>query len=151
MAKYCLSATAKRDGIRLVAAVMTSPDSKVRFREAGQLLDYGFSKCSMYYDENMEKLAPIEVKGSLEKEVPVKYQNEFSYLSTEGEDFSAIEKSIQWNEEIAAPLSAGDEVGAYVYTLNGKEIGRVPIVMEQDVKKAGYPDYLQELWSGWML
>ncbi len=151
LAKYCLSATAKRDGIRLVAAVMTSPDSKVRFREAGQLLDYGFSKCSMYYDENMEKLAPIEVKGSLEKEVPVKYQNEFSYLSTDGEDFSAIEKTIQWNEEITAPLAAGDEVGAYVYTLNGKEIGRVPIVMERDVKKAGYPDYLQELWQGWML
>lgn len=151
MAKYCLSATAQRDGIRLVAAVMTAPESKVRFNEAGQLLDYGFSRCSLYRDEAMETLPSIEVKGSLEKEAALKYQRQFSYLSTEGEDFSAIEKHIEWQEGIAAPLAEGEQVGALVYMLEGREIGRVPIVTVQAVPEAEYLDYLEELWCRWTL
>ena len=151
IAKYCLSATAKRDGIRLVASVMTSPESKIRFKEAGQLLDYGFSRCSMYYDEEREALPPIEVKGSMEKQAEVTYQHEFSYLSTENEDFSAIEKRVQWQEDIAAPLEEGAQVGEYIYTLGEKEIGRVPIVTVRAVEKAGYLDYLNELWIQWAL
>lgn len=150
-AKYCLSATAKRDGIRLIATVMTSPESKVRFNEAGKLLDYGFSKCSIYYDEEMEELPPVEVEGTLEKYFPVEYQQEFSYLSTENEDFSAIEHRLEWQEKIAAPLQAGDQVGACIYTLNGREIGRVPVVMSCDVEEAGYLDYLNALWEQWAL
>ncbi|MDO4323830.1 MAG: D-alanyl-D-alanine carboxypeptidase family protein [Lachnospiraceae bacterium] len=151
MAKYCLSATAQRDGIRLIATVMTSPESKIRFNEAGKLLDYGFSRCSIYYDEEMEALPPVEVKGALKKEAEVKYQHEFSYLSTENEDFSAIEKRIEWQEEIAAPLEEGAQVGEYVYTLGGRELGRVPIVTAYAVEKAGYLDYLSELWIQWAL
>ena len=151
IAKYCLSATAQRDGIRLVASVMTSPDSKVRFREAGELLDYGFSRCSMYYDENMEPLPTIEVKGSLEKQIEVKYAKEFSYLSTEKEDFSLIEKRTEWENGISAPLKEGAQVGTYIYTLGEKEIGRVPIITAGAVEKAGYLDYLNELWTQWAI
>lgn len=151
LAKYCLSATAKRDGIRLITAVMTSPESKVRFAEAGQLLSYGFSRCSMYYDEEMEALPQIAVRGAVEETTEVRYQSDFSYLSTENEDFSAIEKHFEWQEELEAPLKQGDQVGAYVYTLNGKEIGRVPVVAAEDVEKAGYLDYLNDMWERWVL
>lgn len=151
LAKYCLSATAQRDGIRLVASVMTSPESKLRFQEAGQLLDYGFSRCSLYTDEEMERLPQIDVKGALGKQAEVVYQNEFSYLSTTGEDFSAIERKIVWNDEIAAPLVKGEQVGACVYMLGEKEIGRVPIVAAADVERADYLDYVNELWTRWAL
>jgi D-alanyl-D-alanine carboxypeptidase (penicillin-binding protein 5/6) len=144
-AKYCLSATAQRDGIRLIAAVMTAPESKVRFAEAGQLLNYGFTQCTLYRDETPQSLPQVEVKGSVEKQADVSYAEEFTYLSTTGEDFSAIESHIEWNDSITAPLTAGTQVGTCIYTLDTKEIGRVPIILTQDIHKAGYTDYLNEL------
>jgi D-alanyl-D-alanine carboxypeptidase (penicillin-binding protein 5/6) len=151
IAKYCLSATAQRDGIRLIAAVMTAPESKIRFQEAGELLNYGFAKCSMYRDEDREALPEIVIRGSVEKTAAVEYQEDFSYLSTSGEDFSSIERSIVWQEELQAPLAKGDEVGACIYLLGGREIGRVPIVVSEEIHKAGYLDYLDELLGDWTL
>lgn len=151
LAKFCLSATARRNGIRLVSVIMTSPDSKTRFAEAGKLLNYGFSKCSLYEDENMEQLGLTSVRGGVEKSVKVKYQSGFSYLSTSGEDFSAVERRIELPEEIQAPVEEGQQVGFCIYTIGEKEIGRVSIVAENAVAKAGYPDCLKELWSRWLL
>lgn len=150
-AKYCLSATARRDGIRLIGVVLTAPDSKTRFAEAGQLLGYGFSRCSMYYDEEMPQLSPVPVRGAIEEETGVRYEGEFSYLSTSNEDFSAIEKRLELAEDVEAPLKAGDPVGALVYTLNGREIGRVSVVTAEAVEKAGYLDWLGRVWDFWVL
>lgn len=151
IAKYCLSATARRGGIRLVAAVMTAPDSKTRFAEAGKLLSYGFSRCTLYHDEEMEPLPPVAVGGGIEETVPVRYESDFSYLSTENEDFRAIERRTEWNEEIEAPLKKGEKIGSYIYTLNGREIGRVPIVTSRSVERAGYFDCLNRIWERWLL
>ncbi|MCD8015171.1 MAG: D-alanyl-D-alanine carboxypeptidase [Lachnospiraceae bacterium] len=148
-AKYCLSATARRDGIRLVSVVLTAPDTKTRFAEAAELLDYGFSRCSMYYDEEIPALPKISVKGTIQEEFTVKLDGEFSYLSTTGEDFSLIEKHFEWDGDISAPLETGDAIGSYVYTLDGAEIGRVPIVMAESAPEAGYLDYLNLAWERW--
>lgn len=149
LAKFCLSATASRGGIRLISTVMTSPDSKVRFAEAGKLLNYGFSRCTLYQDEDMEALPEIEVRGSLGKTISVAYENDFSYLSTENEDFSQIEKHLEWQEEIAAPVKKGDKVGACIYTLGGRKIGSVAVIAAEDAERAGYFDWYRELWRLW--
>ena len=146
-AKYCLSATARKDGIRLISVVMTAPDSKTRFAEAGKLLNYGFSRCSMYYDEEMPPLSPIAVHGGVEETVEVGYPDEFSYLSTTGEDFSGIERSIEWEETPEAPFDAGTQVGTLIYTLGEKEIGRMPIVTKTVAEKAGYLIWLARSWE----
>lgn len=149
-AKYCLSATARRNGIRLVSVVLTAPDSKTRFAEAGELLNYGFSRCSLYEDEEMEELGPLAVSGGVEDTVEVEYQGQFSYLSTSGEDFSAIEKHIEWESGLFAPVQEGQQVGNFIYRLGEKEIGRMPILAAASVKKAGYLDCLGRLWSGFL-
>ena len=146
-AKYCLSATARKDGIRLISVVMTAPDSKTRFAEAGKLLNYGFSRCSMYYDEEMPPLSPIAVHGGVEETVEVGYPDEFSYLSTTGEDFSGIERSIEWEETPEAPFDAGTQVGTLIYTLGEIEIGRMPIVTKTGAEKAGYLIWLARSWE----
>ena len=105
----------------------------------------------MYHDEEREALPDIEVKGSLNREIGVEYGEDFSYLSTENEDFSQIEKNIEWQANVEAPVKAGDPVGVYIYTLNGKEIGRVPVVATEDADKAGYLDYLNEMWKRWAI
>ena len=150
-AKFCLSATARRDGIRLIGTVMTAPDSKIRFAEAAQLLNYGFSRCTMYHDDEMEKLPDIEVRGALNQMVRVEYQDTFSYLSTENEDFSQIRKQQKWQEDVAAPLEKGAKVGELVYTLGDKEIGRVAIVTAEGVERADYFDWVQEMWRLWTI
>lgn len=150
-AKYCLSATAQRNGIRLISTVMTAPDSKTRFAEAAKLMSYGFACCSLYHDDETEPLPQINVRGASEPLADVRYADEFSYLSTTNEDFSAIEREIHWQKEIKAPLEQGAKVGECVYSLNGKEIGSVPIVTEKAVRKAGYLDYLDRMWEQWVL
>ena len=64
-AKYCLSATAKRDDMELIAVVMAAPDYKVRFQDAVSLLNYGFGKCNIYHDENQDELPNLPVTGGV--------------------------------------------------------------------------------------
>ena len=59
MAKYCLSATAVRNGIRLISVIMTAPDSKTRFNNAAELLNYGYGRCSLYQDLHEQPLKPL--------------------------------------------------------------------------------------------
>lgn len=135
-AKYCLSATAERNGVKLVAVVLAAPDTKTRFREAASLLDYGFAKCTVYQDDGAD-FSPTEVNVSQgqQKTVPVRLQEPFCHVFTGGEDLSTVERTAEFSKEIKAPLKAGDAVGEYSYYLNGKKLGSVPIVCTKDVEK----------------
>ena len=147
-AKYCLSATAERDGLELIAVIMAAPDTKTRFAEAAKLLNYGYAVCRIYEDTHEDFLVqPLEVKGGKEAQVELLPEKPFSYLCVNGEDPSAITKEIQLLESFNAPVTVGDKAGQIVYRLNGKEIGTVPIVAAQDIKKAEYADYLEKIFN----
>ena len=79
-AKFCLSATATKDGIDLIAVVMGAPDYKARFKDAQTLLSYGFNVSDLYLDENTDALENLRIEGGVEDTVPVRYQSEFRYL-----------------------------------------------------------------------
>ncbi|MFQ9510767.1 MAG: D-alanyl-D-alanine carboxypeptidase family protein [Lachnospiraceae bacterium] len=143
-AKYCVSATALKDGVELIAVVMAAPDYKVRFAEAAAMFNYGYANCKLYKDESPMHLDPAVVKDGVADEVRTEYGKEFSYLSTTGEDFSTIEKEIVWNPEIIAPIVKGDKIGEVQYKLNGKMIGSLDILAAEDVEKAGFFDYLKK-------
>ena len=142
-AKYCVSAGAERDGMRLIAVVMGAPDHRVRFADAASMLDYGFGSCRLYVDENAEELSPIPVEGSLKTEVHVGYAEQFRYLETEGRDLSAVSKTLELPELVTAPVRRGETAGRAVYTLDGEEIGSVAILYREDVDAARYGDYLK--------
>ena len=76
-AKFCLSATATKDGIDLIAVVMGAPDYKARFKDAQTLLSYGFNVSDLYLDENTDALEDLRIEGGVEDTVPVRYQSEF--------------------------------------------------------------------------
>lgn len=135
-AKYCLSATAERNGIKLVAVVLAAPDTKTRFREAAALLDYGFAKCTVYRDEGGDfPLTEVNVTKGQQATVPVRLKEPFYHVFTGGEDLSLVEREIVLPEDIKAPLRAGDTVGEYRYSLNGKPIGSVEIICTEAVKE----------------
>lgn len=141
-AKYCLSATASKDNIDLIAVVMGAPDNKVRFQDAIALMNYGYSVSNIYVDENKEPLPAQTVKGGVEDLVNLSYSGEFRYLDTKGSNLAEIEKTISLPSEFEAPVAEGQAVGEVVYQLNGQRIGSVSIVAVKNVDKAGYKDYI---------
>lgn len=147
IAKYCLSATAKKDGIELIAAIMAAPDYKTRFSDAVTLLNYGYGNCRLYEDEAIPELPRVAVMGGIADTVGAGYRDRFSYLGLHGEDFSAIEKELILEEKTEAPVMKGDVLGYLVYRLFGEEIGRVTVIAAEDVRKAGYLDYLKRAWA----
>lgn len=149
-AKYCLSATAVRNDVELIAVIMAAPDYKARFNEAEILLNYGFANCTVYRDENPEALEDAPVENGTSDFVRCEYGETFSYLSTTGESFENMTKEPRFDPNITAPVKAGDTIGSVVYMLNGKEIGSVPIVASEDVHKAGYIDYLEKVFKDWI-
>ena len=146
LAKYCLSATAEKDGVRLIASIMAAPDYKIRFADAQTLLNYGYANCKLYEDKEMVPLPELVVDNGVEDQVPLKYGGSFSYLSLKGEDFTAIEKKLELLPSISAPVEEGQNAGVLVYTLGGEKIGEVPILTAQEVREAGFIDYFKRLW-----
>lgn len=150
-AKYCISATASRDGIDLIAVVMGAPDYKTRFADAQTLLTYGFGVCNVYVDENKESLPPMPVERGVEEEVPLCFGGEFRYLDIAGNNLEAVEKVIELPKSVQAPVTEGGEAGKARYLLNGSEIGSVPILYGATVEKAGYLDYLKKVVGFYLL
>ncbi|MBR1770617.1 MAG: D-alanyl-D-alanine carboxypeptidase [Lachnospiraceae bacterium] len=142
-AKFCISATANRDGIDLIAVVMGADTGADRFKDAQVMLQYGFNVCDVYHDNNEEPLAAMPVKGGVDREVPIAYQGSFHYLDTEGNALDQIERVVELPEQLEAPVKAGQRAGAVKYLLQGTQIGEVPILVTGDVDKAGYADYLR--------
>ena len=150
-AKYCLSATASKDGIDLIAVVMAAPDYKVRFEDAVTLLNYGFSVSQIYQDENTDTLEPVQLTGGVKDEVSVSYKSSFSYLDVTGADLSKVDKKVQYGENVAAPVHQGEVAGYAIYNLNGKEIGKVELLFDEDVEKAYFSDYVKKVAEKFLL
>lgn len=150
-AKYCLSATASKDGIDLIAVVMAAPDNKVRFQDAMALLNFGYSVSNVYVDENKEALPSLAVKGGVDDTVNLSFAGEFRYLDTKGRNLSQIEEIITLPEMVEAPVAEGQAVGEAVYKLDGERIGGVSIVSAKAVERAGYRDYVGKVVQMFLL
>ncbi len=146
-ALYCLSATASKDNIDLIAVVMGSPSNKVRFQDAMALLNYGYGVSALYEDVNEDKLPSVPVKGGVQEEATLVYKEPFHYLDIEGNNLSTIEKSIVLPEFINAPVKRGDAIGEAVYKLNGQRIGSVSILSDVAIEEAKYWDYVAKVWK----
>lgn len=142
-AKYCLSASGKKDNIELVAVVMAAPDFKVRFSEAKTMLEYGFSKCSLYTDDEKEE-TEIVVKGGKKQNIKVINKEKFSYLFTNKEDVSKVKKKSVYAKKLNAPVKKGEIVGMTTYYYEGKAIGNTDIIAMEDIEKAGFVFYLKK-------
>lgn len=148
-AKYCVCATANKDGVELISVIMGCPNYKDRFTEAQSLLQFGYTTCKLYQDENPPELMPILVKGGIDKQVPAVYKEKFSWLFVSGEDFSNMEKMLTTNE-LTAPIEKGEQIGTVTYRLNGKELGSIGIYAGESVREAKFFDYLLNIVLQWM-
>lgn len=148
-ALYCLSGTAKRDGMGLIAVVMAAPDYKVRFREVMQLLDYGFANYAI--EKGREKgyaMGEVPVEKGMTDTVEAVVAEEISVLVPKG-------KEAQWETKtellpaVSAPVEAGTKVGELVYLRDGEEVGRVELTAGENVEKANVDTMLRRMLAGW--
>lgn len=145
LAGFCVSATAKKDGVELITVIMNAASSKIRNAEAISLLNYGFRVCQTYTDANDTPLVPMPVKKGITDTVPLYYAGPFNYVSVDGSDITAIERMLELPVEVTAPVIKGDVAGRAVYTLDGKEIGFVNILYGETVELATFADYFMDV------
>lgn len=145
-AKYCLSASARRDDMDLIAVIMAAPDHKKRFSEAQALLDYGFANCHIYRDTDIaQALKPVPVQGGKEDQVIPVPKSTFSYLLKNEDSSAAPTRKISYFDAQKAPLKKGAPVGSVDYYEKDKKIGSVVLAASKDIPAAGFTDYLLAL------
>ena len=145
-AKYCLSASARRNDMDLIAVIMAAPDHKKRFSEAQALLDYGFANCHIYRDTDIaQALKPVPVQGGKEDQVVPVPKSTFSYLLKNEDSSAAPTRKISYFDAQKAPLKKGAPVGSVDYYEKDKKIGSVVLAASKDIPAAGFTDYLLAL------
>lgn len=90
------------------------------------------------------KLPVLKVKNGVKKQISLVYGNTFRYLSTDGSIVEAPDKKLSLPSEAKAPLKKGDRAGELIYTWKGKEIGRIPVLYNESIKKATFTDCLRQ-------
>ncbi len=135
-AKFCISATAERGGMQLIAVVMASPSRDDRNETAKKLLDYGFANYEIVSATPKEPLEDMRVLGGTADTVRLS-AGEQSLVLGKGQSAKLTEE-ILLPENISAPIMAGDVVGKINFSLDGKIISSVPITAAENVEKIGY-------------
>lgn len=134
-AKFCISATAKRDGLSLIAVIMGSPTRDDRNALAAKLLDFGFANYAIYSDTD-GSVDNIKVTGGIKNDIALKH-NDFSSL-IEKSALSKIEAVTDIPESVPAPIKTGDKIGTITYKNGETVIGTTDIVAAEDVDKISF-------------
>lgn len=148
-ALYCLSGTAERDNLSLIAVVMAAPDPKVRFQEVMKMLDYGFANYTTANGEPAGKsVGEINVyKGDSEK-VKAIVKDEIKVV-VEKSNSKQIESKIELLDGLKAPFEQGTKAGEIIYYYENTEVGRSDLITDKAVDKAGLNDIMQKLLIKW--
>ncbi len=146
-AKFCISATAERGGLTLIAVIMAAPTRDIRNEAAKSLFDYGFANYSLYTDEP-EEFENIYVTGGKEN-LTNGVSSGFSAVVSKG-DAGKIEKVTDVPEKLSAPIVKGEKIGTVTYILDGKSIGASDILAAESVDKITFWSLLKKLGS-WFL
>ena len=144
-AKYCLSASAKRDKLQLIAAVMKAPTSDERFADAKKLLDFGFANFSVYETGETE-LPSLPIKGGICANMPL-VCGASEILVAKGRE-KQIETVLELPEYLCAPLTQGETVGRITYQIGGETIAETEIVCAESVRRMNFWDVVQGILAG---
>lgn len=146
-AGYCISATAKRNGLELIAVTLGASTSKERFNDAKALLEYGFSRYKILKLADIsDNSGTVNVAYGKEKNVSVSPKENKQLLISSGDNFE-IETKTEFYK-LKAPIKKGDIAGKTVFLKNGEEIESVELVCVEDVEKKSYIDIVNDFLKG---
>ena len=147
-AKHCVSATASRNGMDLIAVILGAADSKTRFREASALLDYGFSNYTVKAGPEIGKvLGTANVKKGDKEVVELTINNTLSFVVPKDNANKELTYTVQYDENITAPVDKGQELGTITYFLDGEKVGTEKLVAAYSVGKAKIKDMLPYMFK----
>ena len=133
-AGFCVAATARRDGMNLVAVVLGSDTSEDRFETAAELLDRGFAEYEVITPEiDAEKLTPVRVNGGVFKEVKPKADISDKFLMKKGSADISYKYTVI--SSVDAPVSKNDTLGKIVVMSGNKKIGEIKLMSPNDISK----------------
>ncbi|MDP4552700.1 D-alanyl-D-alanine carboxypeptidase family protein [Alkalihalobacillus macyae] len=138
-AKYCLTATAKRDDMRVVAVVMGAPTPKVRNAEISKLFDYAFSqyKTQKLFDRH-HTVKKVEVNKGDRSLMNVITSERVSVLLKKGQENGDITTSIKMNDAVETPIKKGDEVGVLSVKIDGNVTATSPVLSSENINSASW-------------
>ncbi len=137
-AKYCLSGTAKRDGMQLIAVVIGADTSDIRFANTKKLLDFGFANYAVKTPEAVQ-IEPISVVGGKQDLLEVEYSPSGILLE---KGMKAPEAQVEVPESIEAPVKEGDVVGKVLYKSGDTVLLEIPVTAKHEVEKNTFTNAL---------
>ena len=142
-AGYCLSSSAERDGMELIAVVMGSTTSQDRFAACKSMLDYGFANFALYTPALQEDLSVDVVLGKHKgaRAVPA----ETGALLVEKTQLSSLTSEITMEESVNAPVSKGQRLGMLTVRAGDQVLSQIPLVAEEGVERKGWGDIFVDL------
>lgn len=147
-AGFCISATAERKGVSLIAVIMGAESRDVRNAEAKKLLDYGFASYGVYKDEERD-LSPLAVRGGTSDRVSLSAAP-FS-CALPKEKLSSVEKRISLPTHVTASVASGEKLGEIAYYLDGEKIGTVDILAAESIDRITFGEILKRLFYAFTL
>ena len=142
-AGYCLSSSAQRDGMELIAVVMGSTTSQDRFAACKSMLDYGFANFALYTPA-LQEGASVPVELGKEKTVSAVPADTASLLVEKGQRAS-ITTEIQMEEIVKAPVSKGQRLGTLTVKVGEQVLSQIPLVAEESVERKNWGDIFVDL------
>ena len=141
-AGFCVSASAKRDGMHLIAVVMGAETSQKRNDTATKLLNYGFSNYGLYSDGE-ESFDSLTISGGSKESICAK-KNAYEALVNKGELGKVTKEEIIF-DNLEAPIKNNEKVGEIIYKIDGKEIGRSDIIATEAVERLSLWEYILKI------
>ena len=139
-AGYCMTATAEKNGMRIIAVVMGEETSKIRNQEVSEMLDYAFAQ---YKDINMLKnkdaLGKYRVENGKEEYVKVVPKGEATVVKKKSEKDGKFSYDIKINS-LKAPLKVGDNIGEIIIKENDNNVMTLKLTVDRNVEKANFID-----------
>ncbi|MBE6827462.1 MAG: D-alanyl-D-alanine carboxypeptidase [Ruminococcaceae bacterium] len=143
----CISATAKRDGLSLIAVVMGSDNSKDRFNSARAMLDWGFANYAFVTPEpDMSLITDINVLGGKEDRITPVIKDSTGILVPKGKEGS-IEQTVELPVDVEAPVEKGQLFGYVIFTLDSDEIARYSLESDREIEKLNFIEKLTVILS----
>ena len=134
----CITASAQRDGLSLIAVVLGCKTSADRFKDAASLLDYGFADYTLVSPKKPDELLDyVSLANGMNPTVRVECNIDTGFLC-EKSGASAIKSTVEYNKDIKAPIKAGDQIGIVIYSLNGNKLGEFPVTALEDVEEINF-------------
>ncbi len=150
-AKYCLSASAKRNNMQLIAVVLGAPSTADRFSSASKLLDYGFANYALADNSSYKaKLPQIKVVGGTAETVTAEISGSLNAVVKKGNQ-DKITVKVKTQDTLNAPVKKGDKVGEAIFYADKEELVRKDVVAKTDVPKISCFEMFGKCLKKWVL